>query len=386
MNKATQLHIDIFKRPEYHFRWENHIAFAVRNDEVDIATRDRWVNALQFLQSILGTGFLKSERKHPLHRMITCKDQWGIEELIAFADTLQYFKTSHSNYPKLFSKMRSADLFRREGKPFTEIAAIYLKMGFIIDFPNEIQGQVNPDLLASRPCNGDSFFIEVSELEESEQRNTLKKNYDELWIALENDDYLPYSCQQLRSIAPEEMNNVIAKIREVKLKARKYCLLVHFSDDKIRLAVTHPEKYEQLMQWIEEHDCRKGLLGAPLKFSETKRISNYKIKSEARQIPANETGLIYVPVNTMYFWGIDLEAAITAIECQLQTYKNVLGIVLYGSLQTRVGTSCVCVNRHYFTVKDMGRGVARLLVFVRNSHYTGSLKQETIDAIYTSFE
>jgi hypothetical protein len=161
---------------------------------------------------------------------------------------------------------------------------------------------------------------------------------------------------------------------------------VHYSHDKIRLAVAHPEKYDQLKQWIDDNDYRQGLLGALLNFNETKRISNNKIKAKARQIPANGTGLIYIPVNTLYFWGIDLEQAIAAIESQLQDNANVLGLVLYGYLQTPVETSDVSLNDHYFSVKNMDRGLSRFLVFVRNPHYTGSLKPETINVIYKSFE
>lgn len=388
MSEVNHILFDVFREISDHFNWDKHIEYAARGSEVEESKRKEWIEVLTFLKQELGTGFLKTSGKnHALFRKVTEKAPWRTAELIAFVTTLQRLKNSDSNYIKLIRKMGSAQTCEKEGIPFTEIAQMYLNSGFRIRFPEEIQGQKNADIEIQCPVSNDQFYIEVSKLAESEERNLLDGNYKVLSHEFNFQGYcLPFSCAQLRYIAPEEMPGVLSTIKSIKEMAFEKRDIIYYADDKIRLTMAHPDKVAELENWIECHDYRKGLLGPPLNFNETNRISNYKIEQEIIQIPPNVTGLIYIPANALYFWGPDFAEATGLLQRRMNNYPNLLGLAVYAYLIHDITPVSVVTNGHYYSIKKMNDVVIRHFLFVRNTHYKGRLAETTIKKIYSSFE
>ena len=276
---------------------------------------------------------------------------------------------------------------KKKGSAFVEIAQMYLKVGFEVKFPDEIDKQKNPDILICCPHSNDSFYIEVSKLGESKERSLLGSNYKKLFNVFEFEGYcLPFSCAQLKYITPEEMPGVLDTIRAAKESAFQNEQVVYQTDDKTRLAIAHPAKYKELENWIETHDYRKGLLGAPLNFDETNRISNYKIRQKVKQIPDEAAGLIYITSNALYFWAWDNEESIRVLQRQMTQYPQLLGIVVFASLGHDIPPDISLFEGNFYGIKKVNEVIIRHLLFVRNKNYQGSLAIETIEKIYLSFE
>jgi hypothetical protein len=264
---------------------------------------------------------------------------------------------------------------------------MYLAAGFTVDIPDDIQKQKNPDIVITGPESGEHFYIEVSKVNESKVRDNQQDNYEELYAALSYGEYqLPYSCNQLAYISPDEMPEVLALIHDVLKRATFEKQFIVHVDEKIRIAVAHPDRYSELGHWITINDFRKGLLGLPLNFNDTSRIANYKIEREAEQIPVGYSGLIYLPINALYYVHFDMEESINYFNKKLMVFPNVLGVVTYGYLVDDAEPANFPVDGHFFNIRRIHERVSRYLCFVRNEHYTGTLTEVTLNAIYSSFQ
>jgi hypothetical protein len=315
------------------------------------------------------------------------KASWRTDDLIRLVETMQELKASDSNYSALLRKLKGKESCEQEGIPFLEIIGMYRKVGCRVTIPTETKKQVSPDICIFSPVTQDNFYIEVSRLGENEERALLDQNYRQLLGVFDFDKYqLPYSCTQFRYITNNEMPGVLANIRDLKERAVRDENVIFFEDDKIRLAVAHPSKFDQLEKWIDVHDYRKGLHGPPLDFDETYRICNNKIRKKAKQIPPEKSGLIYIPLNSLFFWVWDPVQSIMAIERQLAHYPNVYGVVMYAHLIHNVEPVTIKESGHFYSIKKMNETVIRYLLFVQNKKYKGSLSKETLDLMHQSFE
>ena len=388
MNDHVQLFFDVFKSPDDHLNWDKHIKFAGSWTECEEDKRRKWVKALEFLKQEFGKGFLKSShRNHPLNRRITEKAQWRTTEIITIAETLNHLKNSNGNYLKLLEKIKPFDSCEAEGIPFLEIVQMYLKVGMQVYFPEEIKTKVTPDIRITCPISQDSFYIEVSKLDDDIKRNSIRKNYRQLENVFEFEGIqLPYSCAQLRYITEKEMDEVINKIKAARQAALNGHEIVFYIDDKIRLAIAHPAKYDQLINWIETNDFRKGLHGAPLNFDDTYRLANNKLLKEARQIPDTASGLVYILCNPLYFWQINEMSAFKEFEQKLKRLPNILGLVVYAQVIDDSEPFTQIDDGNIQSIKKINEVVSRYLFFVRNKNYKGLLSETTIQKIYRSFE
>lgn len=388
MTTNTTIFFDVFKELNDHVSWNKHIEYASRNEDVDQNTKNMWIESLRYLRTELGSGFLRTGGKsHPVVKMVVEKAKWRTNDLIEFVNTLKKLKESNGNYGKLIGKLRSRKISEREGMPFLEIAQMYLKEEFSICFPDEIEGRKNPDIEVMLPFNRDRFFIEVSKVEESQERRLLDGNYRVLSNVLDfADHYLPFSCAQLRYIEPNEMQGVLETIRNIRRKALIQKDIVHYHDDMIRLSVSHADKFQELQSWIETYDYRNGLLGAPLNFDETERICNYKISQKVKQIPASESGILYLPVNALFFWGFKFDEAVSKFQRQMIDHSNLLGVALFAYLIHDIQPVSLSLQEHHYGIKKMNDAVIRHFLFIRNPNYQGTLKQDTIKHIYATFQ
>ncbi|NJO24904.1 MAG: hypothetical protein HC867_02605 [Bacteroidia bacterium] len=188
---------------------------------------------------------------------------------------------------------------------------MHSKAGFRCSLLEEIKTSKTPDIEIINPVTNEKIFIEVSKLGEGDNREMIQENYEQFLVALEPSGvYLPYSFAQLRYLDVVEMEQSLSVIRDSRKKAMKEETIVYYQDEKIRLAVAHISRYDELIEWIEKNDYRKGALSAPLNFDDTYRICNNKMDKKAKQIPLSFSGLVYIPVNSIYFKVFDIEEAI----------------------------------------------------------------------------
>ena len=377
----------VFNDISDHIDWQKHIEFASTVENIPMDFRSSWVRALNFLFREFGRDFLKrSPRDHPIIRMVSDKAIWRIEELISFVNTLNYVKTSSNSYSKLLGKLRSPKYAHIEGLPFEYIARQYIKAGFQVHFPNEIMKSCTPDIEITSPETGEIFFIEVSRLNESEERARNRVSFEGLSNVLAFNGYcLPYSFTQKSYLDRAELDNVTKIIMELKGRAFRELDLVTYEDERFLLAISHPDKNAKLEKWCLDNGVRNGYNGLSENFNETQRIARYKVRKEARQIPSTGTGIIYIPVHYIYLWMIDLNDAVSELKKGMQSFPNVLGVFLYSEACNQVDsfTWSECGNFYFHGM--VNEAVAKSGLFVLNPCYNRTLTDDTIQRVYKTF-
>lgn len=370
--------------------WSNYLEFAKRfvSDDISDQLRKNWVDALLFLERELGDNYIENcQLDHPIFVAInntTHGGTWAIDTLITIYKTLQELKNKTITYSKLRGKLLSPTKYKTEMIPFIEISELYMKAGFEINFLEENSSQKTPDIEVVHTANNEKFFIEVSKLNDNETVKDSILSYSELCNQLSLLD-IPYSCNQLRNFHGSEVNEVVKNILLQREKAIHLNEIIHYKDDYITLTIAPQSKFAEFNLWLDDNDRRKGHHGISLNFNETRRIADYKIPLKSKQIPIGSTGIIYLPVNSIYFWVLDVQNAVIKFQDALRKHPNILGVVIYSNvLDPNESFSCV-QDDFVLTNKMINTGVLRKTLFVLNPTYDYSLTSEVIKKIYSTF-
>jgi hypothetical protein len=261
------------------------------------------------------------------------------------------------------------------------------KVGFKCSLLEEIKTVKTPDIEISNPETKESIFVEISQLGDGESREMIQGNYNRFLRVLEPQAaYMPYSFAQLRYLNESEMTKSLSVVMDCREKAMEEEAIVYYQDELIRFAVCHNNKYAELMEWIEKNDYRKGPMGAPLNFDDTHRLCNNKLDKKAKQVPPNSPGIVYIPVNSIYFMVFDIENAVRLFTAKMIKYPNLFGVVMYATVIDGAEEISEKSDVHFFGIKRPNGVVSKYLFFVRNLHFSLPISDDTITRIYHSFE
>ncbi|MEY4877578.1 MAG: hypothetical protein RL708_2728 [Bacteroidota bacterium] len=387
---SNDKYFDIFKTTTDHEKWNKQIEYASAMDGIDETIREEFVSALIFMGEELGKGFLKtSSFNHPVKQMISNKADWQTNELIQFAATLKTLQSYNSNYPKLKSKLLALEKSKIEGIPFTEIAEFYLKENFIVFYPDETNIGKSPDIEITNPSNNDKFFIEVSLVNDSDETKRLSNNYNFLFHQFHFvQPYYFVTGKQKTEIATEDYSAIANLIADKKKQVEETLEIVSYSDNRFEFWLAPASKLDELDKIAEQNGTqRNNVTGMPLNFDETDRlIKNGKIKHEAAQIPKDSNGIIYFPMNPMYFIATDKREAILRLQEYVLQFQNLIGVVFYSSILNQQKEEFIEVANHIFSRKMLGSILCRELLFVYNHNCDLKLADETIQKIYSTFK
>ncbi|NJO24485.1 MAG: hypothetical protein HC867_00010 [Bacteroidia bacterium] len=365
----TDLFFEVFSKSEFHQKWDKHIEYASRCSYATPDYRLDWVQALGFARQELGEFFLKvCGKNHPLLNILVSKGDWQTDELISITKLLGRLKAADSEYEKLRLKLIPETDCMTEGKPFLDVLQMLYSAGFNGKLVKESKFEKSPDIEFVNMDNKEKLFAEVSKLREGDDRELINDNYWRFFNLMESQgNYLPYSLAQLRSLDSIEMEKCLEITRNCRDKAMKEETIIFHHDEMIRLAISHIDKYEELMKWIEKNDYRKGLLGAPLNFDDTYRLSNNKMNKEAKQLPKDSPGLVYIPVNPIYFMVFNLEEAIKLFAIRMRKYPNLYGTVVYSTILDGVESEPLYIDGHFYGIQKPNKAVSKCLFLQKST-------------------
>lgn len=379
----------VFKEHYDHKKWEKQKEYASLMEGIEETLREKFISALDFLEKEFGKGFLKTSHvNHPLRQVISGKAEWQIEELIAFATTIQKLKVSQSNYPKLKSKLLSLEKAKLEGMPFVEIAECYLKENFRVNFLEETNKEKIPDIEIINPENDDRFFIEVSMVKESDKRKFIHLNYDFLFRQFHFlPPKYPSTGKQKTFIAIEDYPEIKQIIWNAKKQDEETQQMFSYSDERLEFTLAPVEMIEELDKICEQNGTRRNdITGLPLNFDETERVISKLSSKKGKQIPQDSNGIIYFPVTPLFFMSTDLTGSVSRLEDYITKFTNILGIVLYSEALHSQAEQFIEAGKHFFSRKMFGGVLCRELLFVYNNNCELMIKKETMKKIYSTFK
>lgn len=375
---------NIFHNERDHYKWSKQKEYINQADNIDDYTRDKALIALTFLEQEFGAQFLKSHSiNHPIRQMISDKTEFQIKDLIEFTETLRILKTTDSNYQKLIKKLLSEKVSKTEGVPFVEIARMYIKEKMSISFIDEDKknGNKTPDVQVINPDNGDIFFIEITKLDNSNERKKISDNYH--FFHKEFNDVQPlfsFYGEQKEIINTDEYPKIKEIIANAKNKVRENSQIIYYSDHRFSFLLVPPNHNKNFNEICEQNSIRPiHFNGLPQSFDDTNRINN-KI-SKAKQIPENQNGLLYVSISPLYFMTTDLPISIERIVANIAKHKNLLGIVLFSTIVDSREEVAIKSGNHLFARRTI-QNLCYESLFIYNNNCDVILSDETIQKIY----
>jgi hypothetical protein len=388
-NPAPILHPDLYFRffPDAaaRRRWDNYFRYIQTHTELSARLKSEWTDALKYFRKILDENFLK-KADHPITRLVTGLAIWQAEQLIDYSHTLQYLAGNDPDHIQLLNKLKSDDA-DTEAIPFLTIAHLLKGIGFLVRFPSEDPSRPNPDAVITDTDPRAIVYGEVSKLGDSDLRKAYSDNYYILDHILRQTLCNPlHSTQQLTFLPEEQQAGLAAALEDLRDRVFDTQAPADYKDPYLRITLFPLEQEPVFNTWLQTADRRKGLNGPPLDYDETPRIAGNKLKREARQIPAGQPGLIFIPVRPLYFFHLHTDDTIRAFQYRLQHHPNIIGVYLFAEILLP-NVSLHRFGPHArFTETAVHGPLTRYSLFVRNEAYQANLPPETLTRINSIFD
>ena len=358
----SQTNFKIFSHWKHREKWDKHVEYIEASEEFTRKQKNKILEAYSFLRQEFGEGFLK-QLKHPLHPWyFPVLSKIHYFRFLTFTDALIYFANQQScNYDLLLSKLRSPKSCKTEGIPFLEIGNAFRQNGFDVIFEPDVTFDKNPDLKIINKKTEEELLIEISTLNPSQDREEKSYTYFIVNHYLDHIPPRPYFSGKIYAQIvnnseqiQDELGKVIneAKRRAINDKAF-HILRKEDTNGIVEIGFAHESKKNKLERWATELGLKINNIEAlPFNTDETDRLKkNRKIKRKAKQIGINHVGLIYVPVDPLYFYLNSPEEMIKELERKLHDYPNIFGMVLYSQLGTKIEDLEINMGRHYYSEK-----------------------------------
>lgn len=372
----------IFFSERDHYKWSKQKEYISHLETIDADTKSNAINAISFLEQEFGVHFLKTASvNHPVRQMILDKAPFQIKELIEFADTLQILKKGNNNYKRLIQKLHSEYESKIEGILLVDVARMFIKEGFVISFIDEEKNSKTPDVRVYDPTNQDTFYLEITTLNKSDNHKQTSENYMFFHNQFNNVQPLfSFYGKQLKPIDKNEYIEIGEIIADAKKKVKENNQIIYYSDCRFSFLLAPPIYDNDFNEVCRKNNIRSiHFQGLPINIDETSRINN-KI-SKAYQIPEDKNGLLFVSVSPNYFMTTALLPAIERLEANIGKHKNLLGIILFSEIVSLKESIFLRMGNHCFSRK-MIENLSRESLFIFNKDCTLKLSEETIKKIY----
>ncbi len=353
----------------------------IENSEEESGRKQSWKAAVDFLCGEFGKGFFDTcGQNHPISLKLTTH-LFMIDDLIEFTEALTTLKKiDPDSYSVLLEKLRPRKKCQTEGIPFSDLLRTFSRQGFDVKFLKEISDRKNPDIELIDAASGESVFVEVSQLRQSQNQQSIQDQHRLLSNTfLFNGFDLPKAFKQLQHLAGEQMERVIAQIKLMKDKAANDQEFVAFEDEFIMMAVAHPSKLHELDEWCRKSDIhRNSVVGLQVDYNDTRRlVNNGKIEAELKQLPADRPGFVYIPVSFLYFLSMNVPDTAISIMDQLVDFPYCMGVSLYApSFGTLLPDGLIEGGNTRQSIKTVN-GITRHLLFIGNPCFNKRLSSGT---------
>lgn len=394
INTVSDLFFQIFKKTSDHNNWDKQIEYYSKSTDISNDRRTSILEALNYLREHLFNGFLKSTKnKHPVKIAISNKATHSIDWLIWLYKSLKSYEHDQENFNIIKQKLNRVDKAIDEGIPFLEVASALQKSGFKVEFEPAIAGyNKKPDLKIINTENNEVIYIEVSVVKESMKRNRIVSNYMNLNWIMEGRG-IHYTGRIYEILSDEDLLKIKAQINDLISKCvddnQLRFLTLEQTENKVEVAITNQRDVEKLKDWTVGKGLRMNeIQSIDINFGEDiDRIINNKIKKEAKQIPTEHVGFIYLRVHPLVLkmdlpWNIAQE-----IKKKLLEFDHIVGILLWSDvLETNGDSVAINFGNFFYSQFSMSELRTRLMLMVLNENFTNKISKKSMNKIFKSME
>ncbi len=367
--------------------WDKYISYFKKKELPDI-DKKRIVNALSYLKINLPKGFLKNASEHYIMKTLKCFTDYSRLELVWIAENLNSFENNKENYNILLNKIINFKKSEIEGIPFLKIGSLFNKKGYEVLFEKDVKNfNKKPDLIVKHNKTLESIYIEVSTLNESDIINKRRNVFNRI-VNVIHSNRVCFSGKIYSEINENELNNIERKLQKSIEKCKTYNTIEFLKiKDTIDIAVSSNNKVNVLKKWQEYNNYKIGdLISLNLDYTrDVYRITNNKIKKEAKQIPVNKIGLIVLKTYPYFILFHNIESAIIEIKKELNKYPHIFGLVVYSNVISTQKDFEMFYGEDYYSIKSEFEFNKKITIFILNNKFNSSIKNETYKSVYEIF-
>lgn len=388
VDRDLALRFSIFTNIESYKNWESYLNYAQNQTRFSKDITFKWIEAIEILRKLLGEDFIRQINQwHPLMGLISESCDWQVKRQIEYADILEQLFLHDPDYSSFIKKLKAPVTAKQEAMDFLNTASILKNAGFQIRIPEEVINQKNPDMICIDPETSQHIYIEISQMKNSARRASIEHSYKELYKVVKKNLNNPfYSANQLM-IPPFGYKGKLAGVlSDLEKQTREFNTWVQYEDTYFSIRLYPLSEERAFNNWLVKENRRKGFLGIPLDFDDTSLISSYKIRDEARQILPDKTGLIVLPVNILHFWLQHSGEAIRSFQYRLKKYPNIIGVYLFSEILNPVADSLRFNTDDRFNRQNLGGGLIKYSLFVRNDEFNNAIDQGTLRRLLNVLE
>lgn len=408
---------DIFVNEEDRWDWDKYIQ-CWNQSELGDADRQRTNDALGYLRSVLGEGYLRRadrQRNPMLFWYFTDWSDGARLSMCRFAEALRALEGS-TDYKAILKRVRRPKNLDEllEGRSVVEVAYKFFRAGFSIE---EFEPRVsvtnhcgvgapkNPDIKIVDRETGEEIIVEVSRMKPSDHQNLIDRTYEVIWHVLVHEGMhcdpealknilspryiLPYAKIH-RGIKEGELKDIVEQIRtlvgQVRASGQFGELII---PDTIEVGIASYDDHDRAVEWaasrgIREHDLVEG----PNILTDEIARAKVKLRDKLKQLPDDRPGIVVLtPENeNIILFVTDIVQLAADLAEVASEYPKLLRVVMFHTFDDGKDESwSVNLGPHTFTRLIRSDGAAERSLTIRNQACKYPLPAETLKKADAAF-
>jgi hypothetical protein len=408
---------EIFVNEEDRWDWDKYIQ-RWDQSELSDADRERTNDALRYLRSTLGEGYLRRadrQRNPMLFWYFTDWSDGARLSMIRFAEALRALEAS-TGYKAILKRVRRPKNLEQllEGKSVVEVAYKYLRAGFSVEefaprvtvtTHDGVDGPKNPDMKIVDRETGEEIIVEVSRMKPSDHQNLISDTYHLIHRVLVFESMqcdpealkdptsprhiLPYAKIH-RGIEEGELSGIVEDIRRLVERVRASGTFGEMSvPDTIEVGIASYDDHTPAREWAAVRGMRKhSLVEGPNILRDEVARAKVKLRDKIKQLPDGKPGVVVLtPENDNVILFVtdieDLAAGMTEVAGE---YPKLLRVVMFHTFDDGKDESwSYNFGHHTFSRLVRSDGAAERSLTVRNPACKHPLSAETLKKVDAAF-
>lgn len=355
--------------------------------EIEEPLKKNALDAVAIFRRVLGNRFFRKEGEaHVLQRKWSNIVPWQLTELCEWADVIDQMIKVKENGDYLCELLRNREKCKEEGIYFLNIASELLRGGLNVDFIRGSQEQKLPDIRVTDVSSKESFYIEVTRLEKNAAFKRDEMNFRIIGDACRRAGFfLLTSVQILHPLNDDDLKNAVMLIESTARKASELGRLQVTRELYIDIAFAPENEINEFNDWLAASGRRKGINGVEVQADETRRIAMYRIANKVKQFPPGETGVIYMPVEFLYFMVMDQRRVLVELKEAMKCHPFLKGIVLTCDVIDPVNNYCNEFDGEDVYSVRSAEGHTSHYLYCINDNFKGKLGLQALKIFRQSF-
>jgi len=302
------------------YTWSSFIDEINVNEAYIGLERQKIRKAFEILQKYLGDDFLteKYMKGHCLSLKLVNFAPWTRQWLIWFSDCLEAV-SRFGNFDAIINDFKKPEL-SRERFLIMRNAYRFEMSGFNVIFEPIIDvngSRKKPDLLIENSKTQEQIFVEISELNDSDQTREINAMMMNVFMRLIQIRDIVFAGTVHVLLSEESIDELFIRLNVLAEKAKANKIMQELCNDKIHVVLADKDNYD-FKEWCGRNgfasDGKSGGLNGPSFNVDEVQRTKHKITQKMKQLSSNNLNMIIVYNNNLFNRGICNQVELNNIE------------------------------------------------------------------------